>query len=60
MLDKSGLTKREHFAALAMQGMINEEFSHEGHELTKAENVARRAVRCADALIVELNKQPQP
>jgi hypothetical protein len=52
-----GLSIRAHFAAIAMTGLIDSEFSGEGHELAKAENVARRAVRCADALIAELNKE---
>lgn len=44
----AGLTKREHFAALSMQGILscdNSEFSHVA---------AQRAVECADALLFEL------
>lgn len=43
-----GLTKREQFAAMAMQGILscdNSEFSHVA---------AQRAVECADALLFEL------
>lgn len=47
---QEGVTKREYFATMAMQGLIPE-----------AENdiewCARRAVVMADALIKELNKQ---
>ena len=46
-----GLTKREYFAAMAMQGLLSDP------ELTaKPEVFAHEAVRHADALIVELNK----
>ena len=44
----AGLTKREQFAAMAMQGILscdNSEFSH---------IAAQRAVECADALLFEL------
>ena len=44
----SGLTKREQFAAMALQGILscdNSEFSH---------IAAQRAVECADALLFEL------
>ena len=53
---QDGLTKREYFAAMAMQGVIiSEDYKH----VTTAEQVARWAVAKADALITELNK-PQP
>jgi hypothetical protein len=48
-----GLTKREYFAAMAMQGEItcqHDEFT--GHPDT----IAIRAVQCADALLAELEK----
>jgi len=47
----SGLTKRELFAAMAMQAICT-------HEGTRAESiyVASRAVKLADALLIELNK----
>lgn len=48
-----GLTKREYFAAMAMSGWLAsfgpDETAHEG-------NVAAFAVRCADALLAELEK----
>ena len=48
-----GLTKREYFAGLALMGTIAEsDVSPEVH--------ARYAVRCADALIIELMKRPLP
>ncbi len=46
-----GLTKREYFAAMAMQG----HFSN-GNLDTNAKDVAIWAVEAADALINELNK----
>lgn len=48
-----GLTKREYFAAMAMQGYLA------GYGLTEcanAEHVAKIAVECADALLTELEK----
>lgn len=48
---KDGLTKREYFAAMALQGVLS-------HLTTRvsAEEVARAAVEVADQLIIELNK----
>ena len=48
-----GLTKREHFAGLAMQGLcananLNQSF--------KAKDIARYATSYADALLAELEK----
>ena len=44
-----GLTKREYFAAMAMSGILaTDEYA--------IEDAAERAVRQADALIIELNK----
>ena len=51
---QSGLTKREYFAALAMQG-----FSANGNDdlaIKPAKLIASWAVEQADALIAELNK----
>jgi hypothetical protein len=46
-----GLTKREYFAAMAMQGMLSgSQFIDNG------ERFAKLAVQAADALIAELNK----
>ena len=47
---KEGLTKREYFAAMAMQGIIT------GESIIKPITTAQAAVNCADALINELNK----
>lgn len=47
---QKGLTKREYFAAMAMQGMLAE-----GHDSFRI--VAKHAVDQADALIEELNKE---
>lgn len=52
----SGLTKREYFAALAMQGLAARypEGGHffEGH-------IAEGSVKIADALLRELEKKPE-
>lgn len=52
---EGGLTKREHFAALAMQGIL-------AHPSAAAymdpPEVARGAKECADALINALNEGP--
>jgi len=51
----SGLTKREHFAAMAMQGIIasgNLRGKREG----LSEGVSRVAIEYADALLAELEK----
>ena len=49
-----GLTKREYFAGLAMQGMM----AHNGpYGITNGPgNIAERSVEIADALLVELDK----
>ena len=48
-----GLTKREYFAALAMAAMVGQR----DHEPDGApEHIAAISARCADALIVELDK----
>ena len=48
----SGLTKREYFAAMAMQGMLAEQW------WTSPENLARCSTEAADALIKALNDKP--
>jgi len=56
LVHKEGLNKREHFAAMAMQGLFAGLYSVE--ELTgwNLADVAVESVRAADALIAELNK----
>lgn len=49
-----GLTKREYFAGIAMQGWIA--CQHEGFT-GEPDSIALRAVKCADALLAELRKQ---
>ena len=49
-----GLTKREYFAAMAMQGIIQ----NPGSGSVSLIGIARDAVRQADALIAELEKEP--
>lgn len=53
----NGLSKREYFAALAMQGISSKVADYEyGWD---AKQVAKDAVNQADALIAELNKEPK-
>lgn len=49
-----GLTKREHFAAMAMQGFMSSKFCPHAD----ADYITEYAVKCADSLIQELNKTP--
>lgn len=54
---QDGLTKREYFAAMAMQGYIA---SYTGDEAVPTGYAAEMSVKYADALIAALNKQPDP
>lgn len=47
---QAGLTKREYYAAMAMQSLAGR------FDLDRVENVAIYAVRVADSLIIELEK----
>ena len=51
-VENAGLTKREYFAAMAMQGLL----AGAGKDLPYAD-FAEQAVNCADAIIEQLNKQ---
>ena len=46
--DNKGLTKREYFAGLAMQGMASSDLTYE--------DIAHDAVKMSDAILAELNK----
>jgi hypothetical protein len=48
----TGLTKREYFAAMAMQGILSCQQGDFPSDL-----IAKSAIVCADALIKELNNQ---
>ena len=50
-----GLTKREYFAVLAMQGYCGGEFT--GQSGMSPESIAKWSVEMADALLTELNKE---
>lgn len=50
--ESSGLSKREYFAGLAMQGWIA--CQHEGFTAGSNESIAERAVACADELLKAL------
>jgi hypothetical protein len=57
---QEGLTKREYFAGLAMQGMSNIvklDIDTKGYRFTNTEMVASMSVAIADALLSELDKQ---
>jgi len=47
-----GLTKREYFAAIAMQGMVSQNMG-----LNSERHIAHHSVEFADALIERLNKE---
>ena len=49
-----GITLRQHYAGLAMQGYIAAD--HTGMTMTPPEVIARLAVAAADALLAELAK----
>lgn len=49
----AGLTKREYFAAMAMQGLDSIEKSH---QMMSIQDIADYAVKQADALIEALNE----
>ena len=49
-----GLTKREYFAAMAMQGLCS---FGDGNSFIRDEMIPKKAVELADALIAELNKK---
>ena len=51
-LPSTGLTKREYFASMALQGIIS---NKDGLDI-KIERIVESAVDTADALIEELNK----
>lgn len=53
-LEHSGLTKREYFAAMAMQGYLASWSAIDG--VAKPEFVAEKSVEFADALIKQLNE----
>lgn len=60
---EKGLTIRQHFSAMAMQGRILASTSTYGFYLNTsddAELVAKDSVAFADALIAELNKEVKP
>lgn len=54
MLHGPGLTLREHFAGLAMQGMLASQGN--GGEYFRPEVIVKEAVEFSDALIAELSK----
>lgn len=55
-----GLTIRQHFAGLAMQGIVANYFHQCLMPFGMNDAFAKDAVALADALIAELNKPPHP
>lgn len=58
-----GLTIRQLFSVIAMQGLLSNSVElekHKSHGYLLFEPLAIRARQAADALIAELNKSPQP
>jgi hypothetical protein len=53
---QEGLTKREYFAAMAMQAIVSNLNSHRLFGVDNMFDIAKGAVNMADALIEELNK----
>jgi hypothetical protein len=53
-----GLTKREYFAALALNGLCSS--MNWKHSIVLPEGMASDSLEFADALIEELNKPPPP
>jgi hypothetical protein len=60
LTDYKGLTKREYFAAIAMQGLLTRVPKREGGEtdlgVMESERIAEESVFMADKLIMCLNK----
>jgi hypothetical protein len=56
---QEGLTKREYFAAMAMQAIVSNSNSHRLFGVDNMFDIAKGAVNMADALIEELNKQEE-
>ena len=52
-IDTMGLTKREYFAGLAMQGILS---TGDSTYTPSADYYAKKAVLAADALLLELSK----
>ncbi len=55
----NGMTKREHFAIMIMQGLVAHHGYGESH-FAIGQEIARWSVELADTLVDELNRQGQP
>lgn len=51
-----GLTKREYFAGVAMQGLLSNSSMIEGHNNIEIEWIAKHAILQADELLKQLEK----
>lgn len=54
---EKGITKREYFAGLAMQGLLMSAFKDGGFSCDY-ESISMSALSATDALIAELSKEP--
>jgi hypothetical protein len=52
--DLVGFSKREYFAAMAMQGLLSNSVTYQGH--SSESEIAAQAVWMADALLTQLEK----
>lgn len=53
-----GLTKREYFAGLAMASLITHGYNPDKYPHLVPKTIAHKSVELADALLLELQKQP--
>lgn len=53
---QSGLTKREYFAAMAMQGYL----ASFGHAIPNSKHIAEKSVEYADAVLKQLEETSNP
>lgn len=56
---QTGLTKREYFAAMAMQGMVSQMTNPQDGRFGGKQGIAYHACDMADTLIEALNKEEQ-
>lgn len=58
-IDISGLTKREYFAAMAMQGLLANDWKEQKHLDPECEKLAVVAVNYANALLTALSNEEE-
>lgn len=60
VMHESGLTKREYFAAMALQGLLANDWAEYRSKDEGCGMISAAAVNYADALIEQLNKSGNP